>query len=40
MLLAQFAFPTGMNHITKARLPQRRGMGDGTATLFKKAEEK
>jgi uncharacterized peroxidase-related enzyme len=32
-LFAQFAFPIGMNHITRARLPQRQGMGDVAATL-------
>jgi hypothetical protein len=33
-------FPIGMNHIARSRLPQRRGVGDGVATLFKKGEDK
>jgi uncharacterized peroxidase-related enzyme len=38
MLLAQFTFPAGMNHITRARLQQRRGMGDVAATLVQEGK--
>jgi hypothetical protein len=36
----RFPFLIGMNHIAGSRLPPRRGMGDGAATLFEKGEDK
>jgi len=38
----RFPFPIGMNHIARSRLPQRRGMDDGAATVLvlKRGEDK